>query len=209
MSLIAAVYSTLLSLRKRTWVSGMTVRKYEVVISPADNEEYKRITVTGGGTTDPADDTTNYVAVSYERTAALTDVAPITRSGMTFSNIGLGATQTTLPAIGVSARTSILSVTGRGCIDYFAFMKSAGGTSRIEIVCDGRTILDNSSTYTTGTALLAIGQPDNGDVSYPMTLAKFDPKGVEFRRSLQVYLTNTVTSSTTSAGIAYHLRSQA
>lgn len=193
----------------RTWSSGMTVNRREVVISPADDELYRRITATGGGTTDPADDMTNYVAVSYERTAALQDGALISGTGATLANTGRGATQAALAAIGTSTRTNILSVTGRGCIDYFAFIKAATGTTRIEIVCDGRTILDQSATYTTITVLLAIGQSGlSGDGGMPFYIATLDPKGVEFRRSLQVYLTNTATASTTSAGIAYHLRSR-
>ena len=51
MSLIAAVYSAVLGLGKRTWTSGMTVKKNEVVKSSLDNEDYERITATGGGTT--------------------------------------------------------------------------------------------------------------------------------------------------------------
>ena len=71
MSLVAAIYNTVLGMRKRTWASGMTVRKNEIVKSPADNEDYERVTATGGGTVDPADDTTNYVARSYTRVLSL------------------------------------------------------------------------------------------------------------------------------------------
>lgn len=192
------------------WVSGAAQQPAgQWVTSPADKEIYQRIAVTNSSTTDPADDMTNYVAVSYERTAALQDGPLLSGTGASLANTGRGATQVALAAIGVSARTNILSVTGRGCIDYFAFFKATTGTTRIEIICDGRTILDQSGTYTTTTALLAIGQTAlNADGSIPFFLAVLDPKGVEFRRSLQVYLTNTATASTTSAGIAYHLRSR-
>jgi hypothetical protein len=190
------------------WVSGATIPQWQSVTSPADGEVYRRIAATGGGTTDPADDMTNYVAVSYERTSALQDGQLLSAGNI--SNTGRGVTQTALPAIGTSTRTSILSVTGRGCIDYFAFLKAAGGTSRVEIICDGRTILDQSATYTSSVALLAIGQPGiNGDATVLLSTAVLDPKGVEFRRNLQVYLTNITTASTTAAGIAYHLRSRA
>lgn len=193
----------------RTWSSGMTVNRREVVVSPADDEEYRRITATGGGTTDPADDTTNYVATSYERTVGLPDGGLFAGAGTTSSNIGRGATLTSLAAISTSVRTSILSVTGRGCIDYFAFLKAAAGTTRIEVICDGRTILDQTPTLTATTVLLALGVPSpNSDGSIATSFFAPDPKGVEFRRSLQVYLTNTATASNTSAGIAYHLRSR-
>lgn len=61
MSLIAAVYSSVLGLRKRTWVSGMSVKQGEVVISPADNyQPYVRTAATGSGATDPSADAANY-----------------------------------------------------------------------------------------------------------------------------------------------------
>lgn len=42
------------------WVSGATVAQYAHVQSPADGQLYVRITATGSGATDPANDATNY-----------------------------------------------------------------------------------------------------------------------------------------------------
>lgn len=192
------------------WVSGATVPQWQSVTSPADGEVYRRITATGGGTTDPADDTTNYVAVSYERTADLLNGAVLAVSGITASNLAANAVVATLPAISTSVRTSIFSVSGRGKVDYLAFLKAAAGTTRVEVLVDGRTILDQTPTFTTTTVLLAIGTPIvNSIPAADVRVAVWDPAGVEFRRSLQVYITNTATASTTSAAIAYHLRSRA
>lgn len=192
------------------WISGAAQQPAgQWVTSPADKEVYQRIAATNSSTTDPADDTTNYLAMGYERTVALPDGGLFAGAGTTSSNIGRGATLTSLAAISTSVRTSILSVTGRGCIDYFAFLKAAAGTTRIEVICDGRTILDQTPTFTSTTVLLALGVPSpNSDGSIATSFFAPDPKGVEFRRSLQVYLTNTATASNTSAGIAYHLRSR-
>lgn len=53
------------------WVSGATVTQWDYRKSPIDGEVYQRTAATGGGTTDPANDTTNYVAASYVRVSAL------------------------------------------------------------------------------------------------------------------------------------------
>lgn len=191
------------------WVSGATIAQYQLVTSPADKETYQRIASTGSGTTDPADDTTNYVAVSYERLAAIVGGGVINSVG-NFTSIGNGpTTKTTLAAIGVSARTSVLSVSGRGCVDYFAFFKNAAGTTRVEIIVDGRTLFDQTDTYGTTNALIAIGMISAGSGANALNEARFDPAGVQFRRTLEVYITNTATGSPSSAGIAYHLRSVA
>lgn len=192
------------------WVSGAAQQPAgQWVTSPADKEIYQRIAATNSSTTDPADDTTNYVARSYVRTAAIVGGGLISGVGA-FTNIGFGSTKTNLAAIGVGTRTNILSVTGRGGIDYFAFFKGAAGTTRIEIIVDGRTVFDQTNTFTTTNALLALGEirPDSSG-TFTLYAATFDAQGIKFRRSLEVFLTNTATASTTSAGIAYHLQSEA
>ena len=182
--------------------------QFEEVYSPADGEVYRRKTA-GSGATDPADDATNYVAVSYDRTSALSAANLITSVGSAMTTVGTGSTKTNLAAIGVGARTSVLSVTGRGCIDYLAFAKFATGTTRVEVFVDGRSVLDQTDTYSTTNALLVLGMLSAGSSATNLIEARFDPAGVQFRRSLEVFITNTATASTTAAGIAYHLRSVA
>lgn len=193
---------------RRTWSSGMSVGEFEEVNSPADGEVYKRKTA-GAGTTDPADDLTNYRAVSYERTDAILGAAMLTAAATGITNFCFGATKSIFGALGVGARTSVLSVTGRGCLDYLVLSKGAAGTARIEVIVDGHTKLDRTDTHSSSTYLLALGMPSANGGSNSFIEARFDPAGVQFRRSLQVYVTNVTTDSAAAAGIAYHLRSVA
>lgn len=205
MSLIAAVYNVVIGLRKRTWASGMTVRKNEVVKSPADNEDYERITATGGGTTDPADDVTNYVARSYKRTTTLSK-----GRGFTMTNYGgaagpVGATAATMGAVSPGVRTLALSIAGRGTIQYLLAAKAESGNMRVEILIDGRTVLDETTAYSSGTGALYIGAPVYTAAASDSSVHRALPElaGPQFRRSLQVYLTPIGTASYSSSGVAY------
>lgn len=212
MSLIAAVYNTVLSLRKRTWASGMTVRKYEIVKSPADMEDYERITATGGGTTDPADDVTNYVARSYRRTMALSNISSFNSStAVTTTSLARGSVRIAMPTASVGVRTSVLSVTGKGNIDYLALNKSTGDSMLIEVICDGLTIFSQNPAMNNinAVALVIGGVGPNSDNSHFTSFAVFDSLGVEFKRSLQVYVTPVTSAMPSGAPLAYHLRSLA
>lgn len=191
-----------------TWFSGKTVKQYQLVTSPADGEVYKRKTATGSGTTDPADDTTNYRPVSYTRTAAIVGGGMISAAG-TVGNCFVGATKNVVGALAVGARTNVLSVTGRGSIDYLAYHKAAGGDARVEVIIDGVTVMDRTDTgYSTSIALLAIGQVSSGSAaSAALTEARFEANGHQFRRSLNVWVTNTATIGAANSTVAYHLQS--
>lgn len=200
MSLIAAVYNTVLGMRKRTWASGMTVRKNEIVKSPADNEDYERITATGGGTTDPADDTTNYVARSYVRTAALAAPRPTnTNSGVV---TGLKLTTSTLASLALDTRTSFLNITGRGYIGTLAI--SRGGTTgglRVEILVDGRAVFDQVVIYSYISQMyIYLGHIGPVTASYYPDTVSASAKGIGFVRSFQVFLTPTNAGGGGAAG---------
>lgn len=209
MSLIAAVYSAVLGLGKRTWASGMTVKKNEIVKSPADNEDYERITATGGGTTDPADDTTNYVARSYVRTAALAAPRPANTNSGTIS--GLGLTTSTLTSLALNTRTSFLNITGRGCIGTLAI--SRGGTTgglRVEILVDGRAVFDQVLIYGSNQQVyIYLGHIGPVTASYYPDTISASAKGIEFVRSFQVFLTPTNAGSggaaSSGVGVGYTL----
>ena len=208
MSLIAAVYSTVLSLRKRTWVSGMTVRKYEIVKSPADGEDYERITATGGGTTDPADDITNYVARSYSRTAAIPTGALLAISNANINNHLIGSTKVVTGALTVGVRTQALSITGRGSVNFLGTIKAAAGTWRVEITVDGRAVHDETIAITAGQVQVLIGS------SVFATSSAFDmvsaiSESVKFKRSFEVHVTAGATTAGANSGIAYIARSDA
>lgn len=208
MSLIAAVYNTVLGLRKRTWASGMTVRKYEIVKSPADGEDYERIAATGSGTTDPADDVVNYVARSYSRTQMLNSVRLVTVTSGAIANHFSGATKVTLGVILAGTRTQVLDITGRGALDFFATTKNTTGTWRIEVIIDGRAVLDETLATTSTNVQLVVGDTAYGGAS-KADMALSAPAPVQFRRSLQLYVTPVVTASVSTTGAAYIFRSGA
>jgi hypothetical protein len=192
----------------KPWVSGKNYKQYAFVISPADGEVYIRKTADGSGTTDPADDTTNYRPVSYTRTLALPSVDLIAVSSNPAACF-IGASRNVVGALAVGARTNVLSVSGRGAIDYLAYHKTAGGSARLEVIVDGITVMDRTdATYSGTSALIAIGQASAGSTaSNAAAEARFDPTGVQFRRSLNVWVTNTATVGSSSATVAYHLQS--
>lgn len=186
----------------KPWVSGMTVAQWQDVISPADGETYRRKTATGGGTTDPADDVTNYIAVSYTRCLAMF------AKSSNFGGNGSVAANHTAWAYGIprvspgnvttGSRRLIHSQTGRGKLLFLGAYKASGaGTVRFEVIIDGRTVLDVSRTTSLlYQCLTLLGNTANGVVEgnvnasiegygYP------DPSGPEFRRSLELYVTPT------------------
>ena len=174
----------------KPWVSGMTVAQWQDVISPADGETYRRKTATGNGTTDPSDDRTNYRPVSFDR------VVSQPRRTTTFMGRYLdqmGTTITSLPELAVDVRTSILSVSGKGEVNFLAVQNTNythKGTQRLEVVVDGVTIFDASGSLgaATSTGLVAIGgfAPIENVVT-PLGNEVFDK--VRFSKSLQVFLT--------------------
>ena len=184
------------------WVSGMTVRKNQIVKSPADNEEYERITATGSGTTDPADDVTNYVARSYVRVSAL---APgILVGAASF----IGSSKSATGSIAQGVRTSALSITGRGSIGFLAATKNATGTFRVEVIADGLTIMDETQTMTSSNSILCVGSPVWDGASASASAIR-QSSGIVFRRSLQVYLTAVTTNAGSLCGVFYSARSEA
>jgi hypothetical protein len=192
----------------KPWVSGKTYKRRSYVISLLDDEVYIRKTADGSGTTDPADDPTNYRPVSYTRTLALPS-ADVVAAGTAGASTFNGATKNVVGALAVGARTNVLSITGRGAIDYLAYHKASTGSARVEVIVDGIVVMDRTdATYSTTAALLAIGQVSAGaSTSNAMNEARLDPSGVNFRRSLNVWVTNTATVGGGSATVAYHLQS--
>ena len=174
----------------KPWVSGMTVEQWQDVISPADGETYRRKTATGSGTTDPSDDRTNYRPVSFDR------VVSQSRSTGIFVGSYLDQMCTTItqaPGLAVGVRTSLLSVSGKGEVNFLAVQNGGyiyGGTQRLEVVVDGVTIFDASVSLGgwTYANLVAIG-------GFAAIEANGSPRGnevfdkVRFSKSLQVFLT--------------------
>lgn len=184
----------------KLWSSGETVLKWDYRKSPIDGEIYQRITATGSGTTDPADDVTNYVAVTYPRATARP--ATSTREIATNSNGIIASVYVTVAAISAGVRTKILAATGRGSCSFLAWQANMGtANGRLEIVVDGRTIYD--ATQTMGAApthqwcQIPVGSLINAGAATFNFLAIPDGAPLVFRRTFDVWFTP---SATTSAG---------
>lgn len=192
------------------WVSGAASQPAnQWVTSLADKEVYQRIAATNGSTTDPADDTTNYVARSYVRTAALPGGSSVgAGNGGNIANIYEGSTRSTITTTTVGTRVNALSISGRGSIDFFAYSKNAGGSARVEIIADGRPLLDETVGTSSVSTLLYIGGAQYGGASKSEQAVPVRD-GLIFKRSFAVYVTAVTAAAGTGGGIAYIARSEA
>lgn len=194
------------------WTSGETVTQWDYRKSPLDGEVYQRTTATGGGTTDPANDATNYAAVSFVRTSALSVKNGIDNNSSAAAQFANGAVKTAINGITAGTRTQVLNISGRGAMVFLALMKDATGGGRVEIIVDGFTILDTvTATATASTAHLFLGAPGSGDpgsgVVRPIAFAVPEGGGVAFRRTFAVWYTPATSASGANAILAYDLRS--
>lgn len=148
------------------WVSGATVERYSYVISPLDLEVYQRKTATGSGSTDPANDLTNYRAASYNRPAVISNAwssGALTNA----SNVFATYTRVVSPTLSTSVKTTLLSITGGGSLQWSAISsRGVANTSVFEVVLDGRTLYsashvnpDAASRYAIAVGSLANGVP--------------------------------------------------
>ena len=71
---VAAAATASATANATAWISGTTYALYTAVISPANQQTYRRL-VAGGGTTDPATDTANWASISSARVDILTHAA--------------------------------------------------------------------------------------------------------------------------------------
>ena len=211
MSLEAAIYN---EVRKAAsgaplWVSGMTVAQWQEVRSPLDGEVYRRITATGGGATDPADDTTNYIAVSFRRVSSVPLVNLVTTTAIV-ANTFNGVTRVSTGIINVGVRTSILSITGRGRVGFLGFFKSATGGGTLELFIDGRQVTTGSISASASDAALLIGSAAgyyNG-TTYLNLYNALPMGGVIFRRSLQVFFTPIASAAGANTTLMYNVNGE-
>ncbi len=190
------------------WAPSLVVAQGQIVQSPVDWEFYKRISATGSGSTDPADDFINYVAASYVRTASLRSSAlsPIGASS-TFAQYGATVVN---PSISAGVRTLIVSATGRGSVGFLGVSNFIGSsrTFRLELIIDGRALADNNVTLSNNQYILPIGRTSMNSAGNEGYYAWDDNYPINFRRSVSVYVTPT-TAVSTSFYIAHNLRGMA
>lgn len=176
------------------WAASLVVPQGDLVLSPLDWEVYRRIAATGASATDPANDTTNYISASFERCAGLADRAGGVRGiGGTagLANYGNGVTRTIPGNIAAGVRTQLLGLTGRGVLSFLGLYANNTRTSRIEVLVDGRTVLDTNVVFTAAAQTCTLLGSSGANGSWPEFYAMPDAAGANFRRSCQVYVTVT------------------
>lgn len=192
------------------WVSGATVAQWDYRKSPIDGEVYQRTAATGSGTTDPADDNTNYVASSYVRTSSLPQRAEMDNGSAPPGNFFNGSVKSVVGVINANTRTQILSVSGRGACGFLGLFKNASGGGLVEVIVDGFTILNyNTSTANTTSGHVLIGAPGGATVSslsLPLYSAIADGAPVQFRRTFVVWYTPATNASGSSATLGYDIK---
>ncbi|WP_141441576.1 hypothetical protein [Delftia acidovorans] len=189
----------------------MTVAQGERVISPLDWEEYRRIAATGGGSIDPADDTTNYVSVTYRRyTGALNDPAPLATSSGDLSVIASGATVVKMPVVSAGTRTMAFSLLGRGSLGALLWLRGNPTAMRTEVIVDGRTVFNQSQNFSSANmaGILVGGGIPNPSDSRIIGITP-DSSDLQFRRSLTVYVTPAATTIANAMQVAYRGRADA
>ncbi|UZV40223.1 hypothetical protein Acica_18 [Acidovorax phage Acica] len=191
----------------KPWSAGTVFEQGAMVISPADREVYRRTAAAGSGATDPADDTTNYAAASYQRTTALPSGYTVS---MPYPEMVIGITRTAQANIAQAARTQVLAVAGRGQLLHVGNFRSAnsGETagSRVEIWVDGRKLVEWEATAAGPHYACHLG---NGMRSGDYLLAMAGMP-VTFRRSVAIWLTPTYRSwGAASEYVGYSLRAEA
>ena len=212
-SLDAAIYNAVRKAGTPLWSSGMTVAQWQEVRSPLDGEVYRRKTA-GAGATDPANDTTNYVAASYSRVTALP--APGTTAltgGGVIGNFANGANKSALNSVPVATRTQILNMSGRGSLLFAAIVSGTfeSYSRRLEVVIDGRTVLDVTVSYASnGAYQLFVGTGMalfDGTTLYPVYSA-IPQIDLPFRRSCSVFLTSSA-AETSNNYFCYSFKGEA
>jgi hypothetical protein len=107
----AALSAASVASNASAWVSGTTYTEGAVVWSPSTHTSYRRKS-TGGGTTDPAADPTNWVSLSSAMPTVV-EVSGTTQTalaGMHYVLINASATTVTLPASPSDGDTIIVTV---------------------------------------------------------------------------------------------------
>lgn len=176
------------------WSSSLVVTQGQVVQSPADWEFYKRIAATGSGATDPANDLSNYVAASYRRTGSL---AVPSGSFPTNTNFVTSGATRVAPTIGAGVRSLLVSATGRGSLTFLGASQPVGSgrPARWEVIIDGRVVLDQTITLPSGQATVIVGRTTMNSAGVEGIYAWEDYSPVEFRRSIEIYITPTLATS--------------
>lgn len=192
------------------WVSGATVNQWAYRQSQVDGEIYQRTAATGSGTTDPANDNTNYVASSYVRTSSLPQSSEMDNGASNPALLFNGSVRSALGVINAATRTQILNVSGRGACGFLGLFKHNSGGGLVEVIVDGITIMSYTTSTTNATSgHVLIGAPGGATVSslsLPMYAAIADGSPVQFRRTFVVWYTPATNASGSNATLGYDIK---
>ncbi|MBO0990974.1 hypothetical protein INR38_17845 [Delftia sp. SD018] len=188
------------------WSPTRIVLQDQIVRSPLDHELYSRTSATGSSATDPADDIVNYKAESYKRWTAIVCDAELRNPAGSFA---IGTKKISTPVVAVNVRTLVLEMIGRGVVDFMAVMRGGSGPMRTELVIDGRTVYDDTKTWS-GAVQWSIflgnaSMSGSGQLDTPIDAGT----PIEFKRHLRLYMTPSTSSFSGPGQIAYKQRSQA
>lgn len=192
------------------WISGQTVRQYAYKISPLDAETYQRVTADGTGAVDPADNITDYVARTYQRVRGIpAPSAPIPNGQTDPANWANGATKTALN-INSGVRSRVLQLTGRGRTTVLGLFSGVNSPTsvRAEIIIDGRTVLDSTISWgvSAGFVFFLGSWAASGTT---LGYSALPVGGIQFRRSLEVWVTPTGGAISTNGAFAHSFISEA
>jgi hypothetical protein len=157
------------------WASGMTVQQGVVVLSPAANlRPYIRTAATGGGTTDPALDSSTYRAFCERPARAIYGADSTASADMPTMGTSAWRNANNLRKVLAGALTantykSILSISGAGRLRFAcaAVADSTSRTASVRIVSDGVVVLERSVAFTgySDVGILAVGGMDQTSVN--------------------------------------------
>lgn len=196
------------------WSAVLIVPRGGFVVSPADAEIYRRVAATGSSNADPANDIDNYAAASYERYVGFPPAFVFHPSSSPGRLIG-GTRIASGSNIALGSRTLALSTTGRGELSHLSMQVSPvnyTGVSgaRVEIVVDGKTLYDSDVAGNQACYINIFGNvlPRWNDAGNNLTdyLAAESARPIQFRRSLQIFLTPTGTTWSSSNGLIFIMR---
>lgn len=192
------------------WSPALNVQRGGYVVSPADGEIYRRVAATGTSGTDPADDVVNYVAASYTRVTATPRGYLIPTN---YPDNIRGITRTAQFDVAVGAKSTGLSIAGRGQLTHLGHYRSAPSSTKscnIEIFADGRRIYENEFGLISSHYSVHVGSAYRFDVGGAVEISTPSSQGIQFRRSLVVLFTPTVGSWLGASDfIGYAVRSEA
>lgn len=116
--------------------------------------------------------------------------------------------KTSISGIAAGARTKILDLSGRGSVDFLGVFKNSANDGTVEIIVDGRTLLNATTTNSNDTVshIILGGSGSDGNAGFLQFIAVPYANLVQFRRNFVVWYTPVSTGTGTNAVLGYVAR---